>query len=228
MSSTPRTSTRSSKPSAAALKARALRVTADLARLYPEAECALNHSSALELLVATILSAQCTDLRVNLVTGPLFRKYRSARDFAEADPAELEQAVRSTGFFRNKAKSIRGAARLLVEKHGGEVPSSMDELLELPGVARKTANVVLGTWFQQAAGVVVDTHVLRITRLLGLTEQEDPKRIERDLMELLPAKEWINYSHRLIWHGRKVCIARRPRCGECALSGECPSAKTSG
>lgn len=228
MSSTPKTSTKSSKPSAAALKARTLRVTAGLARLYPEAECALNHSSALELLVATILSAQCTDVRVNQVTGPLFKKYRNAQEFAGADPSELEQAVRSTGFFRNKAKSIRGAARLLVEKHGGEVPSTMDELLELPGVARKTANVVLGTWFKQAVGVVVDTHVLRITRLLGLTQQEDPKRIERDLMELLPREEWINYSHRLIWHGRKVCVARRPRCGECALSKECPSAKTSG
>lgn len=228
MSSTPRTSPRSSKPSAAALKARALRLTGELARLYPEAECALNHSSALELLVATILSAQCTDIRVNLVTGPLFKKYRDARAFAEADPVELEQLVRSTGFFRNKAKSIRGAARLLVEKHGGEVPSTMEELLELPGVARKTANVVLGTWFKRALGIVVDTHVLRISRLLGLTKHEDPKRIERDLMELLPPGEWINYSHRVIWHGRKVCIARRPRCGECALSEECPSAKTSG
>lgn len=225
MSSTRGASTRSSSSSPAE---RARRVTAILARLYPEAECALRHSSAWELLAATILSAQCTDVRVNQVTETLFRKYRGVRAFAEAELGELEQDVRPTGFFRNKAKAIQGAARLILERHGGEVPSTLEELVELPGVARKTANVVMGTWFGKASGVVVDTHVQRITGLLGLTKSGDPKRIERDLMEILPQGEWINFSHRLIWHGRKVCVARRPRCGECALSKECPAARTSG
>lgn len=203
---------------------RAAEVVRRLARDYPDAHCALVHSSALELLVATILSAQCTDVRVNLVTKPLFRKYRSARDYAEADLHELEQAVRSTGFFRNKARNIQGAARLLEEKHGGRVPDTMEELLELPGVARKTANVVLGTWFRKTAGVVVDTHVLRISRRLGLTRDVDPKRIEKDLMALLPSEEWTPFSHRLIWHGRKICTARKPKCEECTLASCCPSA----
>jgi endonuclease-3 len=195
-----------------------------LARSYGDAHCALVHSNVLELLVATILSAQCTDNRVNIVTRVLFKKYRTAKDYAEADPRELEQDIRSTGFFRNKSKSIRGAAQLLVEKHGGEVPDTMEELLELPGVARKTANVVLGTWFKKAEGVVVDTHVHRITRRLQLTREDDPKKIERDLMKLLPREEWTNFSHRLIWHGRRICTARKPKCGECPIAKDCPSA----
>jgi endonuclease-3 len=178
--------------------------------------------------VATILSAQCTDVRVNQVTESLFRKYRTAKDYADADPAELEQAVRSTGFFRNKAKNIRGAARLLVERFGGRVPDTMEELLELPGVARKTANVVLGTWFGMSTGVVVDTHVHRIARRLRLTRHDDPGKIERDLMKLLPQKEWIDFSHRMIWHGRKTCDARRPKCDECVLVACCPSASILG
>jgi endonuclease-3 len=218
---------KSSASSPEARRARARRVASRLARLYPDTECALRHSNALELLVATILSAQCTDVRVNQVTEALFRRYRSAREYAEADPAELESLIRSTGFFRNKAKSIRGAARLIVDRFGGELPSTMEELLELPGVARKTANVVLGTWFGKAMGVVVDTHVRRITGLLGLTKERDPKKIERDLMDLLPRDQWIGFSHALIWHGRKVCIARRPRCGDCALSKECPASRAS-
>jgi len=161
---------------------------------------------------------------VNIVTGELFKKYRSAKDFAQADLKVLEQEVRSTGFYRNKAKNIRGAAKAIVEKHHGEVPSTMEELLELPGVARKTANVVLGTWFRKAAGVVVDTHVHRISRRLQLTREDDPKKIERDLMKLLPVEEWINFSHRVIWHGRRICSARRPKCGECPIATECPSA----
>jgi len=204
--------------------ARAAKIVAGLAREYGGAECALVHSSALELLVATILSAQCTDVRVNLVTRDLFKRYRSAKDYAEADPGELERLIRSTGFFRNKAKSIRGAGRILVEQFGGEVPSTMEELLELPGVARKTANVVLGTWFGKAEGVVVDTHVHRLSRRLGLTREDDPKKIERDLMALIPVGEWIDFSHRLIWHGRKICGARKPKCDQCALASCCPSA----
>jgi endonuclease-3 len=202
----------------------AKRVVGLLAKGYPEAHCALEHASAFELLVATILSAQCTDVRVNLVTKPLFKKYRGPKAFADANPRELEQDIRSTGFYRNKAKSIRGAARLIVDKHGGRVPDTMEELLELPGVARKTANVVLGTWFKKATGVVVDTHVERITRRLGLTKETDPKKIERDLMALLPSETWIDFSHRLIWHGRKICAARKPKCEECSLASCCPSA----
>ena len=203
---------------------RVRKIVKRLATSYGDATCALAHSNALELLVATILSAQCTDVRVNLVTKELFKRYRSARDFAGADLGELEAAVRSTGFFRNKAKNIQGAARLLVEKFGGEVPSTMEELLELPGVARKTANVVLGTWFRKASGVVVDTHVHRIARRLQLTREDDPKKIEQDLMKLLPTEEWINFSHRVIWHGRRICVVRKPKCGECPLAGQCPSA----
>ena len=203
---------------------RVKKILRGLARSYGDAHCALVHSNALQLLVATILSAQCTDHRVNIVTKELFRKYRTAKDFADADPAELEQDVRSTGFYRNKAKSIRGAARLLVEKHHGEVPDTMDALLELPGVARKTANVVLGTWFKKTEGVVVDTHVHRITRRLQLTREDDPKKIERDLMKLLPKEEWTSFSHRLIWHGRRICAARKAKCGECPIAEACPSA----
>jgi endonuclease III len=203
---------------------RAKRIVKRLASSYGDATCALVHSNALELLVATILSAQCTDVRVNLVTKDLFKRYKTAKDFGEAEPGALEAAIRSTGFFRNKAKSIRGAARILVEKFGGEVPQTMEELLELPGVARKTANVVLGTWFKKATGVVVDTHVQRLSRRLQLTREDDPKKIEQDLMKLLPPEEWINFSHRLIWHGRRLCTARKPKCGECPLAELCPSA----
>lgn len=195
-----------------------------LRKTYPDAHCALVHSNPLELLVATILSAQCTDNRVNIVTRDLFRKYKSARNYADAGLGDLEQQVRSTGFFRNKARSIQGAAKLLVEKHGGEVPDTMEALLELPGVARKTANVVLGTWFKKASGVVVDTHVHRVSRRLKLTREEDPRKIELDLMDLLPRPEWIDFSHRLIWHGRRVCAARKPDCAACTLAPYCPSA----
>jgi endonuclease-3 len=215
-------SSRNRKPEA--LARRAAKIVRLLARTYREAKCALKHGSALELLVATILSAQCTDSRVNLVTRELFGKYRSAADYARASRGALEKEIRSTGFFRNKTRSILGATRLLEEKHGGEVPGTMDELLELPGVARKTANVVLGTWFRQATGVVVDTHVRRISRRLGLTREEDPGKIEQDLMKLVPKHEWIDFSHRMIWHGRRICFARKPRCGECPLSACCPSA----
>jgi endonuclease-3 len=211
-------SSTSSKPD------RAKRIVKLLAASYGDATCALVHSNPLQLLVATILSAQCTDVRVNLVTKDLFRRYKTAKDFAEADPKELEALIRSTGFFRNKAKSIRGAARLLVEKFGGDVPQTMEELLELPGVARKTANVVLGTWFKKATGVVVDTHVQRLSQRLQLTREDDPKKIEQDLMKLLPPEEWIDFSHRLIWHGRRLCTARKPKCGECPLAEVCPSA----
>lgn len=211
---------RTAKPS----RGLATKIARALAEAHPDAHCALEHSNPLELLVATILSAQCTDARVNLVTKDLFRKYRSAGDYARADRAELEREIRSTGFFRNKAKSLQGAARLLVEKHGGRVPDTMEELLELPGVARKTANVVLGTWFRKATGVVVDTHVHRLAGRLGLSAEGDPNKVERDLMALLPGTEWIDFSRRLIWHGRRVCTSRSPRCGECPLNRWCPSA----
>ena len=194
-----------------------------LKKAYPKAECALIHRNAWELTVATILSAQCTDVRVNKVTPGLFAKYPTPADFANVNQLELEQDIRSTGFFRNKAKSIIGAAKTLLANFNGKVPQTMDELLTLPGVARKTANVVLGTAFGIAAGVVVDTHVFRIARRLDLTRQETPEKIERDLMKAIPTKEWIGFSHRLIWHGRQVCIARKPRCRECTLEDICYS-----
>ena len=194
-----------------------------LQRTYPDAHTALDHANALQLLVATILSAQCTDARVNLVTPALFARYKTAADFAAADPAELETEIRSTGFFRSKAKRIREAAALLVERHGGNVPDTMDELLQLPGVARKTANVVLGSWFGKAAGVVVDTHVQRVSQRLKLTRQKTPEKIEADLMKLVPKEEWIPFSHRLIWHGRRICVARKPKCAICPLGDWCPS-----
>ena len=194
-----------------------------LKKEYPEARCSLDHGNALELLVATILSAQCTDERVNIVTRDLFRRYRTAGDFAKADPAELEQAIRPTGFFRNKAKSIQGACRRIGERHGGRVPRSMEELLELPGVARKTANVVLGNAYRIASGVVVDTHVSRLSARLGLSREKTPEKIERDLTGLLPESDWIDFSHLLIAHGRKVCKARTPLCAECLLEPLCPS-----
>jgi endonuclease-3 len=196
-----------------------------LKKAYPDATCALEHRTPFELLVATILSAQCTDVRVNMVTPALFAKYPTARSLAEADQADVEELIRSTGFFRNKARNLIGMARALVERHGGEVPADMEELRVLPGVGRKTANVVLGNAFGMNEGVTVDTHVARLTRLLGLTRHTDPIRIERDLMELVPRRDWTLVSHLLIWHGRQVCIARRPRCELCVLRHGCPSAR---
>ncbi|SRR6266545_2947997 len=210
---------------AAQRKARARKIIARLKREYPDATCALQHHSALELVVATILSAQCTDARVNLVTPHLFAKYRTAADYAAADPHVLEKEIQSTGFFRNKTKSIVGMAQALVERHGGEVPQTMDELTALPGVGRKTANVILGTWFRKNEGVVVDTHVHRLSRLLGLTRQDDPVKIEQELMVLVPRDDWTWFSHTLILHGRAVCIARRPRCADCVLNRLCPSSQ---
>lgn len=191
---------------------------------YPGVTCALHHKSAWELLVATILSAQCTDVRVNMVTPELFRKYPTPRDFAALKPEQLEPDIRSTGFFRNKSKSLVGAAKGVMEKFGGQVPQTMEELLTLPGVARKTANVVLGTWFKKAVGVVVDTHVQRISRRLELTRSSDPKEIEQDLMKVLPQEKWIDFSHQIIHHGRALCIARKPKCAECPLENICHAA----
>ena len=192
-----------------------------LDRAYPDPQCALSHRNPLQLLVSTILSAQCTDARVNKVTKTLFRTYRNADDFAYAEPKGLEAAIRPTGFFRNKTKSIMGACKKIVEEFGGKVPRTMEELLTLPGVARKTANVVLGTAFGVASGVVVDTHVQRLSNRLGLSKQKDPKKIELDLMSLVPKTKWIDISHQLIWHGRLVCQARKPRCGECMVEDLC-------
>jgi endonuclease-3 len=203
-------------------KRHAVRVAKLLAEEYPDAECALRFKSPLELLIATILSAQCTDVRVNLVTKDLFRRYRSAKDYANADLAELEGQIKSTGFFRNKAKNIQACCRSLAEDHGGKVPAELDQLVKLPGVGRKTANVVLGTAFEIASGVVVDTHVSRLSGRLGLTRHKDPVKIEQDLMRLLPSTEWVAFSHRLIHHGRRICIARRPKCDACHLQGVCP------
>jgi endonuclease-3 len=190
---------------------------------FPDVECALRHRSAWELLAATILSAQCTDQRVNMVTETLFEKYPTVHDIAAVSQEELEGVIRSTGFFRNKAKSLIGAASKVVAKHGGQVPATMEELLQLPGVARKTANVVLGTWFGKATGVVVDTHVHRITNRLDLTKEQDPVKIEKDLMKILPRKRWILFSHQIIHFGRQVCDARKPRCGDCKLENLCYS-----
>jgi|SRR6185437_13092879 len=194
-----------------------------LARAYPDAQCALTHRDAWQLLVATILSAQCTDARVNLVTPALFRKYPTPKAMAALAPEALEPEIRSTGFYRNKAKSIVGAAQRIVAAYGGKVPSTMEELLTLPGVARKTANVVLGVWFHQAAGVVVDTHVQRLSRRLALTKNEAPEKIEQDLMRQVPQSEWIALSHRLIAHGRAVCVARKPKCTDCPIASLCTS-----
>lgn len=200
------------------------RVAAILAKLdeaYPAASCELTHENAFQLLISTILSAQCTDVRVNQVTATLFPKYPTPEAFAHADPAALEQEIRPTGFFRNKTKSIMGASKAILEKFGGQVPRTMEEILTLPGVARKTANVVLGTAYGISAGVVVDTHVQRLSQRLDLTRNEDPKKIEQDLMKILPQDRWILFSHQLIWHGRRVCVARKPRCIECNLEAIC-------
>lgn len=203
--------------------ARVRAILKGLNEAYPDAKCALKHENAFQLLIATILSAQCTDERVNKVTPTLFGKYPNARAFAYANPKELEQDIRPTGFFRNKTKSIMGASKKIVEEFHGEVPRSMDELLTLPGVARKTANVVLGTAFGIASGIVVDTHVQRVSRRLDLTKNTDPKKIEQDLMKVIPQDRWILFSNQLIWHGRKVCQARKPRCIECNLERLCYS-----
>src|SRR5271157_6067692 len=203
------------------------RVSAILKRLderYPSATCALHHKSAWELLVATILWAQCTDARVNMVTPVLFAKYPTVEAFAALKPEDLEPDIRSTGFFRNKAKSVVGAARKLVSDFGGEVPRTMDELLQIPGVARKTANVVLGTWFKIADGVVVDTHVQRISRRLELTKNDEPQKIEQDLMKVIPRNKWIVFAHQIILHGRALCIARKPKCADCPLENLCHAA----
>jgi len=204
-------------------KKRAGKIIGLLKRAYPDARCSLNYSTPLELLIATILSAQCTDERVNLVTGQLFRKYKGAEDYARAAPAELERDIHSTGFFRNKAKAIQGACRMIIEEFDGRVPDSIEELIALPGVARKTANVVLGNAYGIASGVVVDTHVSRVSQRLKLTEHEQPEKIERDLIELVPRKDWIIFPHLLIAHGRAICKARTPLCAACPVEPLCPS-----
>jgi endonuclease-3 len=216
---------RSARETEAERRARVRRINARLEKAYPDATCALHHQSALELLVATILSAQSTDARVNMVTPALFAKYKTAEDFARADPRVLEQEIHSTGFFRNKTKSIIGMAQALVEHHGGMVPDTMGQLVQLPGVGRKTANVVLGTWFGKNEGIVVDTHVQRLATLLALTKEKDPVKIERDLMALVQRDKWTWFSHTLILHGRRVCIARRPKCEICVINRYCPSSR---
>jgi endonuclease-3 len=205
------------------LKQRTRKIVAQLKRAYPDAKCSLNHSNAFELLIATILSAQCTDERVNIVTADIFRKYRKPEDYLKVSPATLQNDIRTTGFFRNKTKSIQGTAKALLEKYGGRVPQTMDELLELPGVARKTANVVLGNAFGIFSGVVVDTHVTRLSRRLGLTKEKPAEKIEKDLVQIVPKKDWVIFSHLLIAHGRKICKARKPQCEDCVIEKYCPS-----
>ncbi|MGH9967780.1 MAG: endonuclease III [Pyrinomonadaceae bacterium] len=206
-----------------ALKTRVRKIIRLLKRAYPDAKCTLNHTNAFELLIATILSAQCTDERVNIVTADLFRKYRQPQDYLKVSSNELQQDIRTTGFFRNKAKSIQGTSKILTEQYSGRVPSTIEELLELPGVARKTANVVLGNAFGVISGIVVDTHVTRLSRRLGLTEQKQAEKIEKDLTKIVPRKDWIIFSHLLIAHGRNICKARNPLCAECVIEKYCPS-----
>jgi endonuclease-3 len=210
------------------LRERAMQIIRALKKQYPEAKCALNHSNPLELLVATILSAQCTDERVNIVTADLFRKYRSCEDYMKAPQAELEKDINSVTFFRNKSKAIQGACQMLIEKYNGRLPQTLDALVKLPGVGRKTANVVLGVAFGIPTGIVVDTHVSRLSQRLKLTRNEQPEKIEADLMEIIPKNEWIDFSHRLIQHGRLVCKARKPDCENCAIEKYCPSSMLSG
>jgi len=212
-------------PMATKKQERANDIVIRLKRMYPKAKCALDFTNAFELLIATILSAQSTDARVNIVTKSLFRKYPGPKEFAEASQVEMERDVKQTGFFRNKAKAVIAASKAIVERHNGEVPRTMDELTALPGVGRKTANVVLSNAFKIAIGIVVDTHVTRVSARLGLTATDDAVKIEQDLMALIPQKEWINFSHRLIAHGRTICIARKPKCAQCALNELCPSAE---
>jgi endonuclease-3 len=204
---------------------RAGEIVARLKRMYPKAACSLDFHNPFELLIATMLSAQSTDVRVNIVSRTLFKKYPTAAAMASAAPVDMEREVRTTGFFRNKARAVIAASTALMEKHGGDVPATMEELVALPGVGRKTANVVLGNAFNMPVGVVVDTHVARVSGRLGLSAHDDPVRIEQDLMALLPQKEWTKFAHRLILHGREVCIARKPKCGECRLNDLCPSAQ---
>ena len=205
------------------LKKRTRAVIGRLKRAYPGAKCSLNHSNAFELLIATILSAQCTDERVNIVTADLFRKYRKPEDYLSVSPRELEKDIQSTGFFRNKTKSIQGTSKLLTEEFGGEVPHTMEELLELPGVARKTANVVLGNAFDIHAGVVVDTHVTRLSHRLDFSREKTAEKIEQDLIPIVPKKDWVIFPHLMIYHGRKTCKARNPLCAECTIEKQCPS-----
>ncbi|MBA4063863.1 MAG: endonuclease III [Isosphaera sp.] len=214
-------------PKLAPARDRVAPVHAALKRLYPDAFTGLTHADPLQLLVATILSAQCTDARVNTVTPALFARYRTARDFAASDPAELERLVKPTGFYRNKAKNIRACCAALVERYGGEVPASLADLVTLPGVGRKTANVVLGDAFA-TPGITVDTHVGRLSRRLGWTRHRDPVRVELALMKIVPQEDWTDLSHRLILHGRKVCLSRKPRCGACAVAGLCPKVGVKG
>ena len=203
---------------------RANDIVVRLKQMYPKAKCALDFTNAFELLIATILSAQSTDVRVNIVTKSLFRKYPTPQAFADASQVEMERDVKQTGFFRNKAKAVIAASKAIVERHNGEVPRTMDELTALPGVGRKTANVVLANAYKIAVGIVVDTHVTRVSARLGLTATDDAVKIEQDLMKLIPQKEWTNFSHRIIAHGRTICIARKPKCAQCALNELCPSA----
>ena len=205
------------------LKKRVREVIRRLKRVYPDAKCSLTHTNPFELLIATILSAQCTDERVNIVTADLFRKYRQPEDYLKVPARELEKDIQSTGFFRNKTKSIQGTSKLLTEEYGGRVPQTMDELLELPGVARKTANVVLGNAFGIKAGVVVDTHVTRLSHRLNFTQQKTAEKIEQDLIGIVPKKDWVIFPHLMIYHGRKVCKARNPLCAECVVEKQCPS-----
>jgi len=205
------------------LKKRTRDVIRRLKRAYPGAKCSLNHSNPFELLIATILSAQCTDERVNIVTANLFRKYTKPEDYLKVAPRELEKDIQSTGFFRNKTKSIQGTSRMLTEQYHGEVPHTMEELLELPGVARKTANVVLGNAFDIKAGVVVDTHVTRLSHRLAFTQQKTAEKIEQDLIPIVPKKDWVIFPHLMIYHGRKICKARNPLCAECTIEKQCPS-----
>jgi endonuclease III len=205
------------------LKQRVRKIITRLKRAYPDAKCSLNHSNPFELLIATILSAQCTDARVNIVTQDLFRKYRKPADYLKVAPKELQHDIRTTGFFRNKTTSIQGTAKVLTEEYGGEVPHTMDELLELPGVARKTANVVLGNAFGISAGVVVDTHVTRLSHRLGLSKEKTAEKIEQDLIGIVPKRDWVIFPHLMIAHGRAICKARNPLCAECAIEKHCPS-----
>jgi endonuclease-3 len=207
----------------AELKQRVQKIIRLLKRAYPDAKCSLNHANAFELLIATILSAQCTDARVNIVTQDLFRKYRQPEDYLKVSPKALEKDIRTTGFFRNKTKSIQGTAKVLTEEYGGKVPETIEELLELPGVARKTANVVLGNAFGIRSGVVVDTHVTRLSHRLGLSSQKTAEKIEQDLIAIVPKKDWVIFPHLLIAHGRGICKARNPLCAECAVEKLCPS-----
>ena len=205
------------------LKARTRKIIALLKKAYPDAKCSLNHSNAFELLIATILSAQCTDARVNIVTQDLFRKYRKPEDYLKVSEKELQRDIRTTGFFRNKTKSIQGTAKVLTAEYGGKVPETIEELLELPGVARKTANVVMGNAFGIASGVVVDTHVTRLSHRLGLSAEKTADKIETDLISLVPKKDWVIFSHLLIAHGRAICKARNPLCDQCVIEKHCPS-----